>query len=255
MNNFAKYGAAGISQFTCAGSRNSAASSLATTTDAPSTTRSRFVCSASSALSRCRQLHLEQSLDNDLSAATGGEGNGFAAPLDSYNEGLQRARSNFDIPHAFTMTSQYTLPIGKGRLLGGSMPKWANALIGGWDVGALWIWESGSPFTVSSGFATGPSTANTWANCTGSRNIGSVMTSNNGIGLGVYYFTPAQIANFSEPVAGDIGNSGRNAFRGPRFFNVDASLVKRFEFMERKYLTFRAEAYNLVNNVNFANPG
>ena len=135
------------------------------------------------------------------------------------------------------------------------MPKWANALAGGWDVGALWIWESGSPFTVSSGFATGPSTANTWANYTGSRNIGSVITSNNGIGPGVYYFTPAQIANFSEPVAGDIGNSGRNAFRGPRFFNVDASLVKRFEFMERKYLTFRAEAYNLVNNVNFANPG
>ena len=196
-----------------------------------------------------------KSIDNDLSTATGGEGNGFAAPLDSYNEGLQRARSNFDIPHAFTMTSQYTLPIGKGHLLGGNMPKWANALVGGWDVGALWIWESGSPFTVSSGFATGPSTANTWANYTGSRNIGSVTTSNNGIGPGVYYFTPAQIANFSEPVAGDIGNSGRNAFRGPRFFNVDASLVKRFEFMERKYLTFRAEAYNLVNNVNFANPG
>ena len=196
-----------------------------------------------------------RSLDNDLSAATGGEGNGFAAPLDSFNEALDRARSNFDIPQAFTMTSQYTLPIGKGHMFGGSMPKWANTLLGGWDLGGLWIWESGTPFTVSSGRATGPSTASTWADYTGSRNVGSVMTSNNGIGPGVYYFTPAEIANFAEPVAGYIGSAGRNTFRGPRFFNVDASLVKRFELMERKYLTFRAEAYNLANNVDFNNPG
>ena len=196
-----------------------------------------------------------KSLDNDLSTATGGEGNGFAAPLDSFNEALDRGRSNFDIPQAFTMTSQYTLPIGRGHLLGGSMPKWANALLGGWDVGALTIWESGTTFTVSSGRQTGPSTINTWADYTGSRNTGGVVTTNNGIGPGVYYFTPAEIANFAEPAAGSIGSSGRNTFRGPRFFDLDASLVKRFEVAERKFITFRAEAYNLPNNVDFANPG
>jgi hypothetical protein len=81
------------------------------------------------------------------------------------------------------------------------------------------------------------------------------MTTNNGIGPGVYYFTPAEIANFAEPAAGSIGSSGRNTFRGPSFFNLDASLVKRFEVMERKSITFRAEAYNLLNRVDFANPG
>ena len=205
-----------------------------------------------------------KSLDNDLSASTGGEGNGFVAPLDSFNEALDRGRSNFDIPQAFSMTSQYTLPIGKGHRFGDAMPRWANTLFGGWDVGSLWIWESGSPFTVASGRATGPATGttattasvtSTWADYSGSRNIGSVATSNNGIGPGVYYFTPAQIANFSEPAAGTFGTSGRNTFRGPRFFNIDASLVKRFELMENKSITFRAEAYNLINNVDFANPG
>jgi len=39
-----------------------------------------------------------KSIDNDQSAATGGEGNGFAAPLDSFNEQLVLGRSNFDIP-------------------------------------------------------------------------------------------------------------------------------------------------------------
>jgi hypothetical protein len=195
-----------------------------------------------------------KSLDNDLSAATGGEGNGFAAPLDSFNEALDRGRSNFDIPQAFTMNAEYTLPIGKGHLIGGSMPKWANAIFGGWDVGGIMIWESGTVFTVSSGRATGPSTASTWANYTGDRNIGTIATTNNGIGPGVYYFSPAEVADFSFPAAGSIGTSGRNAFRGPRFFNFDSSLVKRFEFMERKYLTFRAEAYNTLNNVDFNNP-
>jgi hypothetical protein len=184
-----------------------------------------------------------KSLDNDQSTATGGEGNGFAAPLDSTNEKLAQGRSNFDIPSAFTATGIYTLPIGRGKLIGRNMPAWADALIGGWDLGGLLIAESGSPFTVSSGFATGPSTSASFANFTGSRDIGGITTSS--LGPGVYYFTPAQIANFSEPAAGTFGSSGRNSFRGPGFFNFDTSLVKRFRVAEHKFLTVRAEASKL----------
>jgi len=193
-----------------------------------------------------------KSIDNDQSTATGGEGNGFAAPLDSFNESLVRGRSNFDIPHAFTSTGLYTLPIGRGRAFGANMAPWLNALVGGWDVGELLIWESGSPFTVSSGFATGAGTGATFADYSGSRSVGDITTSP--LGPGVYYFTPAQVANFAEPVAGTYGTSGRNTFRGPHFFNTDSSLVKRFVLKEKKTLTFRAEAYNLFNNVDFANP-
>jgi hypothetical protein len=70
-----------------------------------------------------------------------------------------KGRSNFDSPNAFTFSGIYTLPVGRGKAFGNNMPHWADTLIGGWDMGALWIWESGSPFTVSSGFATGPSTS------------------------------------------------------------------------------------------------
>ena len=261
VNNFSKYSAAGISQFYLRRFPQFS-NVLLGNNDGRSEYNSLQVRLQRQfgAVRLAANYTWSKSLDNDLSAATGGEGNGFVAPLDSFNEGLDRGRSNFDIPQAFTMTSQYTLPIGKGHMFGGNMPKWANTLLGGWDVGSLWIWESGSPFTVASGRATGPgtgttATTSTWADYTGSRNIGGVMTTNNGIGPGVYYFTPAQILNFSEPVAGTFGSSGRNTFRGPRFFNIDASVVKRFELMERKYLTFRAEAYNLLNNVDFANPG
>ena len=62
-----------------------------------------------------------------------------------------------------------------------------------------------------------------------------------------------QLADFSFLAAGSIGTDGIDTFRGPGFF-INASLVKRFEVMERKYLTFRAEAYNLTNYVDLAAP-
>jgi hypothetical protein len=43
---------------------------------------------------------------------------------------------------------------------------------------------------------------------------------------------------------------------GPGFFDTDLSLVKRIRVVgERTFLTFRAEAYNLFNTVNFNPPG
>ena len=52
----------------------------------------------------------------------------------------------------------------------------------------------------------------------------------------------------------DIGNVGRNVLRGPRQTNVDFSVIKRFPFGEAKNVEFRAEFFNLFNQVNFDNP-
>ena len=52
----------------------------------------------------------------------------------------------------------------------------------------------------------------------------------------------------------DIGNVGRNSLRGPRQTNVDFSIIKRFPFYEAKSVEFRAEFFNLFNQVNLANP-
>lgn len=182
------------------------------------------------------------------------EGNGSSAGslIDHYNVRLNRGRADFDRPHVFNSTFIYTLPVGKGRRFAGSAPVWVDTLIGGWDLGILSIWESGGTFTVSSGRATGPNPgANSWADYSGSRNIGSLVRG----GDGIYYFTEEQKAQFTYPNAGEIGTSGRNTFRGPRFFNLDTSLVKKFRVTESSAVSFRAEAYNLLNNANFAAPG
>lgn len=178
------------------------------------------------------------------------EGNGFTSPIDNFNVQLNRARGDFDIPHAFNSNVIYTLPIGKGRRLAGHAPRWVDSVVGGWDVGLLTIWQSGRVLTYFSGRATGPTNNSSYVNYAGDRNVGRVMRK----GDGVYWLTPEEIGRFSYPASGEIGTGGRNAFRGPRFFNLDMSLVKKFKITERLTVSLRAEAYNLFNNANFAAP-
>lgn len=118
--------------------------------------------------------------------------------------------------------------------------------IGGWEAGALAIWHSGAAFTVGSARATTVGTT-TWANYTGDRKIGKIERKGNG----VWFHTPEEAARFTFPLAGEVGSSGRNAFRNPRWFGSDVSLVKRFRLLESHTVTFRAEGYNLFNNANF----
>ena len=42
----------------------------------------------------------------------------------------------------------------------------------------------------------------------------------------------------------------RDAFRGPGYWNVDATLSKRIRFTDRYAVQFRFEAYNLLNHPN-----
>jgi hypothetical protein len=186
-----------------------------------------------------------KSMDN-ISA----EGVNFTSPIDNFNVRLNRARGDYDIPHAFNASVIHALPVGKGRRLAGNAPGWVDTALGGWEIGALARWQSGRVLSYLSGRATGPTTASSYAQYSGDRNIGAVMRK----GDGVYWLTPEEIGRFSYPEAGDTGNGGRNAFRGPRFFDIDLSLVKKFKIAERHAVTFRAEAYNLFNNANFGAP-
>jgi hypothetical protein len=178
------------------------------------------------------------------------DGRSFTSPIDNFNLRLNRARSDYDIPHTFNLSMAYTLPFGKERYFAINVPRWADSLINGWDIGLLTFWQSGRTISFQSGRATGPTTGSSFVNYSGDRNIGGVMRKNDGI----YWFTEEEISRFSFPAAGEIGSGGRNAFRGPRFFNADLALIKKFDIHDQHVITFRAEAYNLFNNVNFGTP-
>jgi hypothetical protein len=154
--------------------------------------------------------------------------------IDQFNLRLNRARANFDRPHVLSGFAIWTLPFGKGRRLGSRWPRWLETVAGGWEVSGVGVWESDSPFTVRSGRQTAGAAIDTFANYSGDRNIGRVQRR----GDGVYFFTPEEISRFTSPAAGEIGTAGRNTFRGPRLFNIDLSLGKRFRVTERQSISF-----------------
>jgi hypothetical protein len=51
---------------------------------------------------------------------------------------------------------------------------------------------------------------------------------------------------------GTVGTRG--ILRGPQFFNMDLSVSKIFTVKENHRVQFRAEAFNVLNKVNFNNP-
>jgi hypothetical protein len=56
------------------------------------------------------------------------------------------------------------------------------------------------------------------------------------------------------PAGVPYGNAQRNVAIGPGFINTDLSGFKNFPIWRESTLQFRAEAFNLFNNVNLANP-
>jgi outer membrane receptor protein involved in Fe transport len=62
------------------------------------------------------------------------------------------------------------------------------------------------------------------------------------------------IGPWQRPGAGQIGDVGRNSFRGPGFFQSDLALAKNISITERVGVQFRADAFNVLNKVNLANP-
>jgi hypothetical protein len=178
------------------------------------------------------------------------DGNGFTSPIDNFNLLSNRGNGDYDHRHSFNASLIYSLPFGAGKRFGSSWNRVLDTIAGGWDLGNLFVLQDGPVYSISASRATFSNLVNSRANYSGSK-TGSVVYNPDGT---VFFYTAAQAQAISYPVAGDIGNSGRNQFRGPGYFNIDMSLVKRFKITERHAITFRAEAYNLLNKTNFALP-
>ena len=57
---------------------------------------------------------------------------------------------------------------------------------------------------------------------------------------------------FQSAPIGQFGDSGVGILRGPNYWNWDLGLSKNFNIDDRRYFTFRIEAFNVLNHPNFA---
>jgi hypothetical protein len=161
--------------------------------------------------------------------------------------------ANFIRKHVYVLAGSAELPFGKGRRYLTDASGATDAILGGWQLNAAATIMSGLPFNVSyrdSGQDrdTGP----------GRPNLIGDPTPGSGDGLTAPYFnvTPIGTAGsaFGRPARGTFGDLGRNELHGPGYWNVDASLFKRFGLGGDKNLEFRVEAQNVFNHVNLGQP-
>jgi hypothetical protein len=62
---------------------------------------------------------------------------------------------------------------------------------------------------------------------------------------------------FASAFSQTVGNTGRNAFTGPGFYNLDVSLARSFALPwigETGRVMLRADAFNFLNHTNLGNP-
>jgi hypothetical protein len=179
-----------------------------------------------------------------LSRTTNNEDNYFI-----HNRELGRGPSSFDRTHVFFFTEVWDLPIGRGRrYLTGSSGLWDYA-VGGWQLNSTTTWQSGLSFTPTvSGANCSVNSGPCRPDLIGDPNVDNQNQNQwfqGGIGPG----TP-----WAKAPDGQFGNAERGSLRGPGFFQTDLSIFKNFRITETVKAEFRAEIFNLFNNVNLGLP-
>jgi hypothetical protein len=173
----------------------------------------------------------------------------FSSLQDPNKPWLERSLSTFDIPNVIQFSYSYDLPFGRGRMMLGNMPRWAEAIVGGWKTNGIWRIADGRPLTFS--VADGnplPTYGGQRPNLVGTpkRNHGKDWVDN--------YFADNSV--FARPDDFTLGNAPRalGSIRSPWSFTTDLSLAKQFPIREEMNLEFRIEAQNAFNHPVFGTP-
>jgi hypothetical protein len=165
---------------------------------------------------------------------------GFQDPL---NMTAERSLDNQYMGQRFVTSVLYDIPFGRGRRFGSQMPRAFDALAGGWELGGIFTWHTGLPYSVvDSGNPanTGTFTVVDRPNLVG--NSYSVPWSVN------QAFNPSAFAIQPEYTYGSLG---RNTIVMPDVTNLDLILSKLFILTERVHLQARFEVFNSTNTPPF----
>ena len=186
-----------------------------------------------------------KSTDEGSQAIGSGDFSNSAQPRYAYDRHDNFGRSDFDIRHNFVFNYSYELPfaVDAGGL--------AGALAGGWQVSGIVTLRSGVPFTPVLGFDR--ARVRPRSGGAGQRPNWAPGVDRDAVILGgpERYFDPNA---FTLPDAGFFGDVERNALEGPGYASWDMAVFKNVRLNGKYRLQFRAEAFNVLNRVNFGLP-
>jgi hypothetical protein len=150
------------------------------------------------------------------------------------------APAGFDRRHSFTLAYAYQLPFGhEGHTT------LLNALVKGWQLNGTYAAYTGTPFTVTA--------SNTALDQRGNQQTADLIGELKRLGNGIDepYYDPSAFANVTVQ---RYGNTGRNQFYGPGYWNYNMSMFRTFALHGRKRLQVKFEGFSLGNNPQWSNP-
>ena len=189
-------------------------------------------------------------ITGSASQSVAGENDLAQNPFDVKSEW---GRSMFDARQRFVVSYQWNLPWF-------SHPQnWYGYILGNWQVNGITTVMSNTPFTVydsSNPPAQGsaPEISGFYSarpNQVGNPNAGTCATNGAAVRSAECWFNTGA---FEHAATGQFGNVGRNTLKGPAYQQWDFSAIKTIPIHEATSLQFRAELFNIFNNVNFRLP-
>jgi hypothetical protein len=183
---------------------------------------------------------IDNSPGNFCIGGTGPTTCGFSNPL---NPDLDKASSDFDVRHRFTLASVWDLPFGRGRRYWSDISSGLDALIGGWQLNNNVTIQSGPPFSI---FNNGIRA-----------DVGNCATVPSNTFDGQTFCAARTPVFANDPGGPKFGTVGRNVFRGARQEFWDASLFKNIKvpaISEAFAVQLRIQAYNVLNHRNGFRP-
>jgi len=177
-----------------------------------------------------------------------------------YNMHAEYGNSGYDVRHAINWNLVYDLPLGRGRMVGGSMPFVLDEIVGGWRVGMTGIAYTGFPVNIT---ATNNSATN--GNSQRANHYRKLKITNRslnnwfGTDPSATPCTGAGVDNgvcaYGQPALGTFGNSAVSSERAPGFQTYGAEVTKDFTVWHEHKINFRADADNVFNSAYWSNPG
>ncbi len=174
-----------------------------------------------------------------------------------------RQIDQYDRTHRVTVSGVYLLPVGRGRNFLGNTNRIVDGAIGGWELGSLFIYQTGTPYAVpgqdnqiaspyvhpyinpSNGYIrlVAPCVEQWKEDKNGNYSLQQLTQYDTD-----YHCTQPNLHRVPNSNFGPNTNTVYTGVRLPSIYQFDTNLSKNYQLLERLTLQVRIEAFNVLNH-------